>query len=281
MGNCIQQRASCARSTFGAALARLLAPCVLATTVVGCLATAGEVDDSPPDGPEPEAELATTSAALHGLESYGAPEIGIISRWDTVNQPVGCTATAIAPNVVITARHCLLGGGGEIGVGHWYYTIEPPLTVRRHQIHEVWLSGEQVYGQPPPQLRDIALLRIHPASPFHREIRAYAPGGSTAWGWGFGGFDCAWSGRYWYDVTGSGRKRFATFTVAGNQITAPIFCPGDSGGPVIAEEDGRIFGIMTHGQGTRPGDTGIFENIGDIWGDVMTMTFFMQITASQ
>jgi hypothetical protein len=237
--------------------------CGICSSTLGCLGSQEELAQAAADSEH----VAAISQELHGFENYDNPEIGLVTPSSSVNAGAYCTGTAILPNIVITARHCVVGGGGAVGEGGSFFTIAQPFTVTRHVVNQVWRSGDAGTTDP---IRDIALLRVAPAVPWTRELGQYADAGSTAFAWGFGGFDC-------FPNVNAGRKRVGWFTVAGN-VTPPMVCPGDSGGPVI-RADGRIFGILSHSSGTGPGGIGIFENVGDIWRDVTLAAFLMQAAA--
>jgi hypothetical protein len=168
------------------------------------------------------------SQAIIGFDNDGAPEIGLITDAEGLGNPAGyCTGTAIAPHVVLTARHC---------PGRFFFTIQPGLNVQRFTTRERWDSPDY----------DVSLLRIWETIPWTRPIKEHGPVNATAAVWGFGGNACGFTNDgQWYDG-GVGRKRVGFFTTQPNGWISPnVVCGGDSGGPIIDWNDGQIFGVTS------------------------------------
>jgi hypothetical protein len=217
-----------------------------------------EVAGPPEDA---EREFAATESELVGYPNYGAPEIGLIA-WNSVFNNIqqdrrACTATAIAPYVVLTAGHC-------IDDANFFYTIEEnPLRVRQFRVRERWRHP----------IWDIAVVRLWDRVPWWRPIKENGPVGAVAAVWGFGGNDCyPAEGGGWARNEGLWTKRFGFFTTQANgRIDQPIICGGDSGGPVIDWNDGQIFGVVFESTGTVPNGFGTFAatNLPGVWQELM------------
>jgi Trypsin len=227
-------------------------------------AAACVAEDAPDPGADEAPDVAATGQEVVGFRNYANPEIGAIMTGDSINSALVCTGTAISPNVVLTARHCLANA-------NFFYTIEEPLNVRRFTVRERWGSSRE----------DIALLWLHEPVPFTRPIKHTGTVNSTAAIFGFGGNDCAPApGGGWFPNNGLGVKRIGFFTTeASGRINAPIVCGGDSGGPVIDWNDGLIFGVVVRSTGTQnPNGFGEFTatNRPTVWEDLMFINWIWQ-----
>jgi hypothetical protein len=213
----------------------------------------------------PEGDLVELDEEVVGFTNYGNPEIGLLADSASVNR-VGrfCTATAVAPNVLVTARHCLW-------FARHFFTIEEPFVVRRFDVRETWAHPHH----------DIGLVWVRQGVPFTRPLKETGTVNATAAVWGFGGNNCDLNpvtGDWAYN-DGYGVKRVGFFTTQANgNINAPIICPGDSGGPVVDWSDGKIFGVVSTSSGSQPGDRGTFvaTNRPGVWSSLLFMIYIWQ-----
>ncbi len=180
-------------------------------------ATAAMTADDPPlgDGVLPKIR--------EGEVTSDRPEVGRIS---------GCTATLVAPDVAITASHCL-GYRSATRRGRYdTFRIDDPAGDSHSYTVERYRSFGRELGA-----NDIALLglaqMVPPEVALPAPIAADTPADGTTlsvWGYGCtrigGGLD--------------GQKRFAEFEQG---RTAYHLCPGDSGGPVFNDETGEVLRI--------------------------------------
>lgn len=236
---------------------RVVTASVFWFAIVACAAESPE--ELTPD------DLGEASGEVVGFTNYGAPEIGLLGNSASVNTlTASCTATAVAPNVLATARHCL-------GLARYFFTIEEPLYVRRFEVRGTW-------GDPS---NDIGLVWVRQPVPFTRALKENGSVNATAAVWGFGGNNCdvnPYTGEWAYNE-GAGVKRVGFFTTQANgTIAAPIICPGDSGGPVVDWSDGKIFGVVSASSGSQPGDHGVFvaTNRPGVWSSLMFVIWIWQ-----
>lgn len=182
------------------------------------------------------------------------PVVGIVSELaDGGSSRIRCTGTLVAPNVVLTARHCvedvgIVSCGQEFsGVQEW-----PTLAIRtdtaRHEVVRIHFPDtKKLCGD------DIALLvladAVPPAEAPFAEVRSVAPPvegeGYSAIGYGKrctdGGPECA----------GGIRERRDGLTVEcidcrpkAFRGTTDSICSGDSGGPAL-DLGGALFGVAS------------------------------------
>jgi hypothetical protein len=178
---------------------------------------------------------------IGGDVSWDRPEVGAIS---------GCTATLVAPEVIITAAHCLgfrtARSPGNYGEFTIYGRGGGDRRSYRIDLYVSYSSGS--LGEP-----DVALMRL--AEPVPRDVATPArlapsdpPRGTSMSIWGFGctrrGSSTDWQKRRYDFLEGAGTNNL---------------CPGDSGGPVMTA-DGQVVRINS---GYYAGSGG-----GDIFGDV-------------
>ncbi|MCS6800181.1 MAG: S1 family peptidase [Myxococcota bacterium] len=232
---------------------RCTAVALAAHGIWGCVADLGEVTElrtshgSPPDD-EPTVELippdeggSAREPVVGGTVSWERPEIGSLS--------VGCTGTLVAPNVVVTAAHCMGYGSTDRPGNYGSFTVYDA-------------SGRQVGSYPIQRYRsfgygvgdaDIAVLQLSRDVPESAAVPAplgLAPAerGATLTIWGFGctrrGYGTDWRKRRFYFLAGQ---------------TTYNLCPGDSGGPVTGPR-GEVLRVNS-GYYVGPGD--------DIFGDVV------------
>jgi hypothetical protein len=220
---------------------------------------------------DPGVELPTesTEQQVNGFVHYGNPEIGLVASSTTVASGY-CTGTAVAPNVVLTAAHCM-------GAPNFFLTqTAQDAAPTSYAVRDRWSSPNT----------DIGLLWLRQPVPWTRPIKQNGTVNSTGLVYGFGGNSCDWDpvNQRWIFNDGVRIKRLAFFTTAANNvINSPLLCPGDSGGPVIDWNDGLIFGVSVTSSGTQPGDFGTFTptNASTNWGDLQFVIFVWQATSNQ
>lgn len=180
----------------------------------------------------------------NGTLSTERPEIGSLS--------VGCTGTLVAPEVVITAAHCVSYSSALNPGSYGTFTVNTLAGGTERFTMKRYRSFSRQLGT-----NDIALVqlasRVPPEVAEPRPLAPVTPTDGTALSvWGYG---CTERGSRtdW-------RKRYADFT-QGERTNH--LCPGDSGGPVIDESTGAVLRI----------NSGYYhDNFGtDIFGHVPTL----------
>ena len=171
----------------------------------------------------------TEANPLTGMETFDHPEIGVM----TVGG-VSCTATLIAPNVVVSSAHCV-GYGSQSAQGDWgrFFVHKGPEEQALAFVIDRYVSSSTRVSAD-----DIALL--HLATSVSREIATPAclsasPPSATA-PLALFGYGCARR-----DVAHN-RGAKVRFDFANGQLTSNL-CPGDSGGPVMLRSTGAIVRI--------------------------------------
>jgi hypothetical protein len=205
---------------------------------------------------------------VNGFVSYANREIGLIGSSTSASSGF-CTGTAVSPNVVLTAGHCISGA-------NYFFTFQSQTaTPQRYDVRDRWRSPNT----------DIGMLWLRQAVPWTRPIKQTGTVNSTAAVYGFGGNSCDTDGRGgWRFNDGTLVKRVAFFTTgANNVINSNLICGGDSGGPIIDWNDGIIFGVTVTSSGTQPGDTATFTptNASTNWSDLQFVIFVWQATSNQ
>ena len=188
--------------------------------------------------PDPEGGSARETV-IGGTVTWDRPEVGSIS---------GCTATLVAPEVIITAAHCLGYRSATTPGNYGEFTIWGSGGERQTYRIDLYTSFSRTLGE-----NDVALMRL--AEPVPASVATPAkmapadPANGTSMAiWGFGctrrGTSSDWQKRRYDFLEGSGTNNL---------------CPGDSGGPVMTE-DGQVVRINS---GYYTGAGG-----GDIFGEV-------------
>lgn len=211
--------------------------CILATVATLAVACGDGIDAT--DAPSLDT---IDQKVVRGELTRERPEVGSIS--------MGCTATLVAPEVGLTAAHCVNYGTREQPGNYGTFTLEPAAGGQRRFTIERYKSYSS--GDLGPS--DLALFRL--SSPVPADVARPAPLAATYPGSGrpltVFGYGCTQrnSGTDW-------RKRKASFPMGQN---TNHLCPGDSGGPVFDDDSGAVLrvnsGYYLDGFGT------------DIFGDV-------------
>jgi secreted trypsin-like serine protease len=219
-------------------------------------------------------ELGSAELAIIGGESsdVGAyPATGVLMRGLSPR----CTATLIAPDVVITAAHCLV----DEGFGDFGFTLDADLTdgldgvlvgvLAHHQQPEFDpdADGEEyndlnrrndigiaILDQP---IEDVAVEELDTGEPASQAAQLGGLSELTVVGYGRNG---------WSSTTSAGVKREGVVFLDRAETWEikttgqdPQPCRGDSGGPLFAESEGgrRIVGLVSRATaGSRMCDTG-------------------------
>ncbi|MCB9553081.1 MAG: trypsin-like serine protease [Myxococcales bacterium] len=213
---------------------RLASPALLALSLLACA--------DGPDAPGAPSLAAFEEKVVRGELTRERPEVGSIS--------MGCTATLVAPEVGLTAAHCVDFGTRDQPGRYGTFTLEPAAGGQRQFVIERYRS----YSSGDLGPADLALFRL--ATPVPADVARPAPLAATLPGNGAPltvfGYGCTQrnDGTDW-------RKRKASFPMG---TATNHLCPGDSGGPVFDDSTGAVLrvnsGYYLDGFGT------------DIFGDV-------------
>ncbi|HEY8944133.1 MAG TPA: trypsin-like serine protease, partial [Polyangiaceae bacterium] len=198
-------------------------------------------------------------------------------------QPV-CTASLVAPNLVLTARHCVAAlvpgvfgcsGDGELldqGTGAGTFDREYPADslafyAGRVPRDEPVAFGQQIFSTQPVDIctNDIAVVLLDralelPILPLRRRPRAEIGERITVIGYGPDGGERL-------ELETQPRRRITRVPIAevgpdsiqdGARTVAPrtfvtlgpFACRGDSGGPAVSERDGGLLGLFSTQRGT-------------------------------
>lgn len=199
-------------------------------SVIGCSSAA----------PAASSDTGTTNDALEGGEfTFVRPEIGRVD----FNTGTFCTATLIAPRVVVTAAHCVEWESVDGGY-YGYFTVQQSDSNETYYDIEAYTSwGEQGHGGKD----DVALVRLSTPVPSNlarpAKIATRKPSGGTdvtIFGYGCGVRPDA-SGHYPDTDPASGRKQKRSFELD----SIWWICPGDSGGPTAVDSSGDIFRVSS------------------------------------
>lgn len=221
----------------------------------GCSAHGGEdvVDDTPTDP-----AVTTSEAIVHGAADRDRhPAVVALVATDASGTAL-CTGTLIAPDLVLTARHCVSHlaseevncppTGAQVGANRAPSTISVILGPNVDK-GEVAAKGLEIITPPGNTLcdQDIALLRLdHPIAdvePLEITRESKETLGGTILSIGFGRTRSAGK---------AGTRRFRTgvpivSSTSTEFVVGESTCQGDSGGPAIDEETGSILGVVSRG----------------------------------
>lgn len=220
---------------------------VVAISVLACSAA------HPLEEIDPDAPVSADQAIAHGASDRGRhPSVVALLAEDHL-----CTAAVVAPDVVLTARHCVAELLGE-GVACPSRVAQVGKTIPAESLF-VHLGDDVRKGPPAARGRavfvpdsdvlcdaDIALvaldrpLALKPLS-IARQIAPRVGGHVVSVGYGQIGA-----------AGGEGVRRFRT-DVSILRVSASEFvvdestCPGDSGGPALDADTGEILGVVSRG----------------------------------
>ncbi len=173
-----------------------------------------------------------------------------------------CSGAAIAPELVLTAAHCLMGGGSVRVV-----SLDPRFRARRHAViavlpHPSFVPGTTPRTQPGA---DLAVLRL--AAPLPPDIEPFSLGGGGLWqgeavtmaGYGLAIEDNKNTARRLRETplvnagnyTTANTVKVAVDTQAKGESPGAGACRGDSGGPVLrgAPASRDLVGIVSWSSG--------------------------------
>lgn len=222
-----------------------------AALLAGC-ATTAELSGETAEGALPDAPPVPDflEKVRNGTLSSERPEIGSLS--------VGCTGTLVAPEVVITAAHCVSYNSATSPGNYGSFTVQRADGGSSRYTMQRYVSFSRQLGT-----ADIALVQLAERVPAEvaepRPLAPVTPANGTALSiWGYGCTE--------RNTRTDWRKRYVDFTEG--QATNNL-CPGDSGGPVIDEVTGAVLRI----------NSGYYhDNFGtDIFGHVPT--YYDQVRA--
>jgi MYXO-CTERM domain-containing protein len=261
---------------------RLAFPLVALFLLAGC----GAADESHANGDELTGE--TSQAILGGLMDDGAAATsGVVALRIGTTAPFElCTGSLIAPNVVLTARHCVSKSANAIVVcnekGSSTNGAHVTVDYEPESIHVFTGANPKFAGEPAARAKaifhadndvlcnsDIAVVVLDKAIRGVAPLRVRLTGSVTSTetlrsiGYGKNDRGLATGTRFRKDgveilAVGSAVSPSATALGPLEFEVGRSICQGDSGGPAISETTGAIVGVVSRG-----GDCS--ENFGHIY----------------
>ncbi|MDB4938703.1 MAG: pterin-4-alpha-carbinolamine dehydratase [Labilithrix sp.] len=238
-------------------LATIVSLALAAVTIPACAAESAD-----------EPSGSTSSEIIGGAADYAHPSVAYLRSVvqtdirGNATSVAGCTATLIAPSVMVTAAHCTTGSRlwNEVNFDPKPNVFAPfgsqgwiPAALVAHPLYD----GDSTHGH------DVAvvLLRGDVQWPLVR-LGAPPPVGSTLTAVGYGMVV------FGNDGTGSGERRAVSvplLSLAPHEMTAgrdgQSTCHGDSGGPLFAGE--TLIGITSYGDTVDCHDSAHFMRADD------------------
>jgi V8-like Glu-specific endopeptidase len=219
-------------------------------------ACAGETGDSSPGLEHLDDDVDVIDTELRdGAVTYAHPEVGVLV--DAKNA-LACTGTLVAPNVVLTAGHCVRRASKFLIRG----------SAKSSFVAFAVVEGEDRFGAAPGEA-DLGLLRLKDdvpakwATPAKLSKFAFAKGRKgTVFGYGM--LRCDKGGA----TPSDGQKRAKQIVLTSSshkQIVAFAkysTCPGDSGGPLFFGNE--IAAVVSGGNQPVP----VGANAIEIWADI-------------
>ena len=228
--------------------------------------------EAPDPGPRAAPVSAVGAAIVGGATSPASDDAVVLLR----NPRGDCTATLIAPNLVVTARHCVSASnramtcnergatlaGGQAGVDYdpGKLAVYVGATLARAGALPPAALGRQIVHDGSLTLcdHDVAFVVLDESlAPAPAPLRLTAPPrvgeAFRAVGWGLAGDampPTTRASRGGVSVRAVGPDRVSTAGPAELAATEGA-CDGDSGSPALAEADGALLGVVTRGGSPR------------------------------
>jgi len=170
----------------------------------------------------------------------------------------GCSATAVAPTVVLAAAHCVehVSAGGDVRfvVGENYMSPEHQFVAREWHMHPDYPGSSGGYGTPMYDVsviileEDVTAYGIEPI-PVNFEHYVLAGNMVQAVGYGITNPSGGWNTIRWWTTLPCISEQSLWYTVDGGGVTG--ICQGDSGGPLLFDIPDRgvhVMGVVSSGE---------------------------------